>query len=173
MLNKILKSVIGLVLLSFLVFLVLGIPNTQHEMITEIEINAPVEEVYNYVMDIDNNENWLSGFVSADLIKGEKGAVGSEYKVVFLQKGKPMEMKETITDVVPNQKIGFDLSDKMIDGHIDIEFKATGSGTQVKEIHGFHGKSILSRAITKMFSKAIHKGKQEMYDDLKKVIEGN
>lgn len=173
MLNKVLKSFIGLILLSFLVFLILGIPNTKHEMITEIEINAPVEEVYSYVLDMDNNEEWLSGFVSAELIKGEKGAVGSEYEMVFMQKGKPMEMTEKITDIIPNQKIGFDLNDKMIDGHIEMEFQAKNDGTLVTETHTFHGKGILARAITKIFSKAIHKGKQEMYVDLKKVIENN
>jgi hypothetical protein len=93
--------------------------------------------------------------------------------MVFEQKGKLMEMSETITDVVPNQKIGFDLSDKMIEGHIDLVFQEKEGTTLVSETHTFKGKSILARAITKLFSKTIHKGKQEMYMDLKKVIETN
>ena len=56
MLNNILKGIIFIVLASGLIFISLGLGSGKHKTTTSIEINAPIEFVYNYLSSPINYE---------------------------------------------------------------------------------------------------------------------
>jgi len=171
MLNKVLKGIIAFLLLIGLVFIALGLGSGKHKTETSIEINAPIEEVYAFVLDENNSDKWLTGFSSSKLLSGEKGQVGSKYEMTFIYNGKEMKMYETITDVTPNEKLAFELNDKMMDGTVELLFEPTSNGTKVTELHNFQSKGFVAKAMNTLVKGMIKKGKVKMYEDLKASIE--
>lgn len=171
MLNKVLKGIIGFLLLLGLVFIALGLGSGKHKTETSVEINAPVEQVYDFVLDENNNEKWLTGFSKSKLLSGEKGQVGSKYEMTFLYNDKEMKMYETITENIPNEKYAFELNDKMMDGTVELLFEPTANGTKVTEIHNFQSKGFVAKAMNTLVKGMIKKGKAKMYEDLKTSIE--
>jgi hypothetical protein len=61
-----------------------------------IQINQCVEKVLKDFMNPDNLQYWLSGFVSSELISGKAGETGSVSKLKFMERGKVMEVVETV-----------------------------------------------------------------------------
>jgi ATP-dependent Lon protease len=84
----------------FLVAAVLGLIAFAPKEISyniKTEINAPVSKAWEVSMDGDRMKEWLQGFKSAKLIKGEEGQIGSVYELTFTEEGKDMVMEETVT----------------------------------------------------------------------------
>lgn len=167
MLNNLLKILAVLVVISIITLVSLGMNKKPHVVTTEVMIEAPVEEVFAYVSDFEHNKEWVTGFVSADLKKGEPGAIGSEYKLVMLENGKEVEIREEITDVIPNTLIQLAMKSKSVNGQIDIEFEPVSHFvTQVREIHTMHGKNLLARLGIRMYRNQMAEQKQLMYNQL-------
>ncbi|MEW6604689.1 MAG: SRPBCC family protein [Thermoproteota archaeon] len=72
----------------------------------EIDVNAPVEQVYNYSTDLDNQkEAWSPEIVKdAALVSGTKGEKGSMFKIKGHYAGKDEEMRMMVTEKWPNSK---------------------------------------------------------------------
>ena len=69
-------------------------------------INRSPETVWEAFMNPDNLQHWLTGFVAAEHIKGAIGAPGSVSKLKFMERGKQMEVIETVASKSPSAKIG-------------------------------------------------------------------
>jgi len=63
----------------------------------DVIINAPIRKVIDLMEDVDNLKNWQPGLESFVTISGERGMVGSKSKMSYDNKGKKMELIETIT----------------------------------------------------------------------------
>ena len=74
---------------------------------TEVIINAPREKVIEYFDNPENLKKWQPGFISMEHISGEKGEVGSQYKMKYKMRNREIEMIETITKKqLPDQFYG-------------------------------------------------------------------
>ena len=62
-----------------------------------IDIDLPRERVIELFDSVDNLAKWQSGFHSFEHLEGESGQVGAKAKITFLNKGRPMELIETVT----------------------------------------------------------------------------
>lgn len=62
----------------------------------ELDIAAPRERVVELFVDDRNLPCWQPGFVSIEKISGETDEVGSKWKLLYLNRGKEVEMIETI-----------------------------------------------------------------------------
>jgi uncharacterized protein YndB with AHSA1/START domain len=171
MFDKVLKGIIALSLITGLLFLSLGLGNGKHTIKTEIEVNAPVEMVYSYILDDNNAQEWVSGFKSRKLISGEKGQPGSKSELIFIENDRAIKMMETIIEVVPNTKYVFLSENEMMTGQIELQFKPSDGGTLLTEIHQFEVNGFVSKAMTKLALNMIKRGKQEMYETLKLQLE--
>ncbi len=171
MLNRVLKVMIGLVLISFLVFLMIGLPKTNHEITSSFSVEKPIEEVYNYILDVENSEKWLEGFISAKKVKGKRGQVGSIYEISMMEFGKITEKTQTLTALIPHTNIEFEWDKVDAFGSISINLEQAGTATKVNELHNFKGKGFVSRFIIKTFKKFIIKAQATSQENLKKAIE--
>ena len=95
-----------------------------------IVINRPVEEVYDFVTDVEKASQWRSGVVESKKISDEP-AVGATASEVMQFLGRRMETTYEITEYEPNRKFGF----KVISGPVPMEgvytFESVGSGTKL------------------------------------------
>ena len=66
------------------------------EFTCSVTINQPIEKVTELFNNPDNLKEWQDGFVRMEHLIGEPGAVGSQTKLVYLIRGKEMELIETI-----------------------------------------------------------------------------
>lgn len=63
----------------------------------EVKINAPLEKVVRLFEDENNLPKWQEGFISAEIIEGERGKVGLKSKLRYKMGKREIEMIETIT----------------------------------------------------------------------------
>lgn len=173
MLNTILKVILVLVLISGGYFIYLGMTNQEDTTVTTVEIDAPIEMVYQYVSNQTLSKAWLPGLESIERVGQGKMEVGAKYNMVFKEGKRTFEMMETITAIEPNEKFAFDLEDKLMTGHVDVTFASNGDMTTVTETHTFSAHSFAGRAMMGLMKGAIKKGKKDMYNDLKTAVETN
>ena len=91
-----------------------------------ITINQPVEKVWEIFMNPDNLKYWLTGFVSAEHIQGKYWKTGSVSKLKFMERGKVMEVTETVLTAKPNQQYAFKMKHKTFETETDIRFISFG-----------------------------------------------
>ncbi len=73
-----------------------------------MEIDSPLEKVISLFDNPSNLKHWQDGFVSFERIDGKRGEVGSTAKIIYLNKGKRMELIETLMVYnLPKEITGF------------------------------------------------------------------
>lgn len=96
-----------------------------------ITINQPVEKVWELFMNGDNLQYWLTGFVSAEHLNGKMGEAGSVSKLKFMERGRLMEVTETVLIARPHQQYSFMMKHKDFDAETDIRFISFGQRTEM------------------------------------------
>jgi carbon monoxide dehydrogenase subunit G len=71
---------------------------------TSISINKPVEQVYEYLTDVQNQKALNPGIT--DVVMDGGMAVGSRYKIKMTVMGRPFESENEIVALEPNKKFG-------------------------------------------------------------------
>jgi len=131
---RVLKILLGLLFLLAIVLLVVGLTTPkQLEVSKTIEMNAPVDKVFNQVNNLKNWENWSPWYKmepTMDLTYSNNPVGENSW---YKWKGeKTMEGQLTITKVVPNQRIETAIDFKEMGkstGYWD--FKSKGNTTEV------------------------------------------
>jgi len=131
---KILKILLGIILLFAIVLLVVGLTTPKQLSVEKtVEINAPVDKVFDQVNNLRNWENWSPWYKmepTMDLTYSDNAAGANSW---YKWKGeKTMEGQLTITKAVPNQRIetAIDFGEMgKSDGYWD--FKSKGNSTEV------------------------------------------
>ena len=164
-------------MLSFL-FLIIGFIKPSVNYGHEITVNKPIKEAWAVQQDETKLGQWLEGFKSIDLISGEKGAVGSKYKVVVNPgEGQPdFEMTETIVSKkeYDHMKLSFD-SDMMLFDQTTTFTEANGK-TTIKTDSKVKGKGMMMRsmfALMETLGGSFQAQEIKNIEALKKVIEEN
>jgi uncharacterized membrane protein len=92
----------------------------------ELQIDKPVKEVYRVFKDPDNMPHWLTGFQRMEPISGTPGEVGSKSRQIYLERGKTVELIETITAHVPEKHFAGTIEGPGINVLMEIDFIAKG-----------------------------------------------
>ncbi len=94
-----------------------------------VEVDKPIEEAWDVVMDEAKMGEWLEGYKGMELIEGEPLAVGSKHKMIFEENGQELTFTETVTAVDPPKEFSFDFDHDMMRSHIQITLESLESGT--------------------------------------------
>ncbi len=70
-----------------------------------ILVNAPAEKVYNYLVDYKNQPDWIPS--SVEVWGGSEPGVGQSFKWKYKLAGVLIEGVSTVTELVPNKRMGF------------------------------------------------------------------
>jgi uncharacterized membrane protein len=71
-------------------------------------VDAPVEKVYNYLVDYKNQPDWIPSTV--EVWDASEPGVGQTFKWKYKMAGILIEGETTMTELVPNKRIGFKTS---------------------------------------------------------------
>jgi uncharacterized membrane protein len=132
---------------------------------TVVQINQPIEVVFDYLADLRHMTEWAQGITEASLVTGQTGKAGTAYNVVGLVAGRRIAMPLQITGGDPphfytslSQFGPFFVDDRW-------EFTPVGSGTQVRQITTMRADGILG-LVSGLVAKLFHK---RLADDLRRA----
>ena len=108
--KKVLKFVLGLVLVLVLGFFAAGlvIPTLSYE--TSVEVERPVETAWRVFMDGERMSQWMTNLQRVETIAGEPGMVGSQFRLVFDENGEEVVVSEMVTEVRKHGRLLKDLN---------------------------------------------------------------
>ena len=118
----------------------------------KIEIDRPLKDVYAAFANPENMPRWLHGLQRTEQIKGKPGQVGSQMRMIYLERGKTVELIETITAHEPMKYMKGVLTGPGIESAIHMEYVDRGDKTTVISRSEWQSKGIMM-AIMKPFIK--------------------
>ncbi len=136
-----------------------------------ITINKPVEKVWELFMNPDNVKHWLTGFVSSEHISGHVGETGSVSKLKFMERGKLVEVKETVMTATPNQQYTFEMEHNAFQAKTDIRLVSFGNRTEFIQTVEFFPKGFLMKLMMPIVKGAMKKQMANELINLKNFIE--
>lgn len=136
-----------------------------------ITINQPAEKVWELFMNSDNFQYWLTGFVSAEHLSGNIGETGSVSKLKFMERGKVMEVTETVLIAKPNQQYTFMMKHKTFEIETDIRFISFGQRTEMIQTAQFSPKGFFMKLLMLIVKGAMKKRMANELFSFKKFVE--
>jgi len=170
---KFIKYTIGIIIVLVLLFLVLGLikPKVSYECDTIVE--KPTIEAWAVLQDTEKLSEWLPGFQKIEHISGTPGAVGAVSNVYFDNDGESMTIKETITDLVPNESMSMSYESDFMNMDYKIHFTSIDGKTKINSITTAEGNGIISKSIMALMGSSLKKQEETNLSNLKKTIEQN
>ena len=136
-----------------------------------ITINKPVEKVWELFMNPDNLKHWLTGFISAEHISGNVGQAGSMSNLKFKERGKLMEVTETVLVSIPNQQYSFEMEHKSFEAKTEIRLVSLGNRTEFIQMVEFFPKGFMMKIMMPMIKGVMKKQMANELLSLKNFIE--
>ena len=98
---------------------------------------AGVEQVYAYLLDFANAEQWDPGTQSCERVSGD-GGVGSVYRNVSKFMGREVRLTYTTVEAEPPTRVHLVGTNDSFEGHDILGFRAVAGGTEVTYFAEFH-----------------------------------
>jgi uncharacterized membrane protein len=123
-----------------------------------VHINRPVEVVFKFLSNFENNPRWQS--ISVEDRKISKGPVGLgiTYEAITTMLGRRINSEQTIIVYVPNQLVSRKSTSGTFPFEVHLKFEPIEGGTELNamidgEPHGFFklAEPLLERAIKRQF----------------------
>lgn len=175
---KYLRYLIFFFLVLGFLFFVMGFIKPTVKYGHEITVNKALQDAWAIQQDETKMKDWLKGFQSIELISGQKGKVGSKYKVVI--KPEPDQpdfiMTETVVSVKEYDHMTLSLDSEMMVFDQTTSFTENDGKTTIKTESVVKGKGIMMRsmfALMDLFGGSFKKQEVENIENLKKVIESS
>lgn len=134
-------------------------------------VNAPVEKVWGIFMDPDSMQHWLTGFISAEHISGPKVQPGSVNKIRFKERGREIEVIETVLEVRANEQYSFRMEHKSLESLITVRFVSIGQVTEIIQTVQFSAKGFFMKLMMPLMKGGMKKGMLRDLQNLKSFIE--
>ena len=109
----------------------------------QVEVKAPVDEVFGYLADLRHLPEWDRGVESVSQNSEGSVGLGSTFRGIN-PKNHALGVKYTITDYIANQRVAFEIKSAGMQAHTIIETYLIGEGTRVRQTTFLDGASLLS-----------------------------
>ena len=100
----------------------------------QVEIERPIEDVFAYITNFENNPKWQNGMVSCTFTTEPPVGEGSRYTQVAQFMGRTIESKFLVTKFIPNERVEFETTESTFPIQIVRMVSPTSSGTLVRAI---------------------------------------
>jgi uncharacterized membrane protein len=137
----------------------------------EVEINRPVGEVYREFNDPDNLPRWLTGLQRIEPVSGPPGEVGSVSRHVYLEKGRIVELIETVTAVEPEKHFAGRIEGQGVDCAIHVDFIDRGDKTGVRMGSEFRPRGLMMKLMMPFFKGHVRKRQEGDLRKFKELVE--
>lgn len=169
---KRIKIILGVIIFSLTAFLSTGLFVKETTYTTQIQINKPLEEVFEVFNDSSQINNWITDLKSIDPIDLKPEKTGSTYKIVVENKnGEQIILQEKIMAYIPNEKLTLFFRAETMLKTDDYLFSFKNGITTVKNTSICRGNSYLLSCLFPYFKSVFKNQDQEYLNNFKSYIE--
>jgi len=166
------KIILGFLIVLTVAFFSVGLIVKETHYSAKVEVNKPVDEVFQKLNDIESISSWMPEINSVETKLEKPNKVGSEY-IVYLtdNNGNEMTMKDKILAYVPNQKLThlYEVGD-MIKTN-DFNFSSDNNSTTVTLEVSCKTNSYIMSCIFPLFKSRLQSIEQEYLVNFKEFVE--
>lgn len=141
------------------------------DVVHAIEVARPLEEVYGAFNNPGNLPRWLTGLERTERIEGEPGEVGSKTRQVYLERGRVVEMVETITAHEAGRLFEGTLEAPGMHSTLRVEFDDLGDRTGVRFTGSFRPDSVLMTLMAPFLKRVMRKRQAADLATFKRLVE--
>ena len=170
---KFLKYLLGIIAVLVIIFFLLGMIKSEISYTNEIEVNKPLSEAWAVSQDESKMKDWLEGLQKVEHVSGIPGTVGSVSDIYFINEGQEMVIRETITEIVPNESVSMTFTSEFMDMDYKLSMSSKGNKTKINSITTCKGNGMLSKSLIAMMGGTMESQEQTNLESLKKTIENN
>lgn len=102
---KRIKIILGIISGLTLIFFTTGLFVKETNYTTIVEVNKPLENVFETFNQIEDIKNWIPEVKTVNVITKSLGKTGSIYKIVIDANNQEITMTQKIVAYVPNEKV--------------------------------------------------------------------
>lgn len=170
---KILKYILVIIVILLIAFLLMGFIKPELTYDCEIMVDKAVSESWAVAQDEAKMSDWMPGFQRIEHVSGTPGEVGAVSNVYFDDNGKEMVIKETITEIVPNESISMKFENDFMDMDYKMELTPMDGKTKILTSTTAKGNGIFSKSIMALMGSTLKGQEESNLGKLKKTIEEN
>ena len=170
---KILKYVIGILAILALIFLLLGVMKSEITYGYDIIVDKPLAESWAVSQDEEKMADWLPGFQKIEHVSGTPNTVGAVSDVHFINQGKEVVIRETITEIIPDESISMTFTDNFMTMDYTLNMADENGKTKISTNTTATGNGMFSRSIMALMGGMIKGQEETNLANLKRVIEEN
>ena len=170
---KYLKYILGFIAILVVGFFLMGIIKPQLAYDCEVIVEKPANESWAVVQDEEKMSEWLPGFQKIEQVSGTPGTVGAVSMVYFDNDGQQMSIKETITEIVPNESISMTFEDDFMNMDYKMSLTSIDGKTKISSSTTAVGNGTISKSIMALIGGSIKAQEEANLINLKKAIEEN
>lgn len=134
-------------------------------------INSTSQKVWENLMNPNNLKHWLTGLLSVKHLTGTIGEAGSTSQLKFMERGKEIEVKETVLFSNPNQQYTFRMEAATFSTENDIRLVSFGNRTELIQTVQFSPNGFFMKLLTPFIKGEIKKRMLTELLKLKNFIE--
>ena len=170
---KYLKYILGIIAILLIIFITLGLIKPELSYDCEIAVEKPVAESWAVIQDEEKLSEWLEGLQKIEHISGTPGTVGAVSDVHFVSDGQEMIIRETITDLVPNESISMSYTSDFMTMDYTLAMRPVDGKTKINTSTTARGNGMLSKSLMVLIGGSIEGQEETNLSNLKKTIETN
>ncbi|NNL82824.1 MAG: SRPBCC family protein [Winogradskyella sp.] len=170
---KILQYILGIIAFLVIAFFLLGLIKQDVNYDCEIMVDKPLAEAWAVSQDESKMADWLDGFQKVEPISGTQGTVGAVADVHFITDSKDMVIRETITDIKPNESIAMMFTSDFMDMDYKLKMTAVDGKTKISSSTTAEGNGMFSKSLMAIMSGSIKTQEETNLANLKRTIENN
>ncbi|MFC0605512.1 SRPBCC family protein [Winogradskyella pulchriflava] len=170
---KILKYIVIVIAILIIGFLLLGLLKPEVAYDSEIVVNKPLAEAWAVTQDEAKMADWLPGFQKVEHVSGTPGTVGAVSDVYFINEGQEMVIRETITNLVPNETIEMTFTSDFMNMDYKLNMAPMDGKTKITSSTTTVGNGILAKSMMALAGSSIKAQEETNLENLKKAIEQN
>src|SRR5947209_16870420 len=141
-----------------------------HRVTAEIEIELPVDEVFQYVTDPQNQEHWVQAVKEIHDISGPPG-VGQRYTAHAHFLGKSLEQTEEITDFTPGTEYAWRTVKGPVHDVHHFRFEEHDGKTKITVELGVQDLHLLGRMAEPLIVRSARRHQEHSLETLKDLLE--
>ena len=170
---KYLKYTLGVLAILVIGFLLTGLIKNELSYDCEIMVDRSLTESWAVSQDEGKMADWLDGFQKIEYVSGSPGTVGAVSDVYFTNDGQEMTIRETITEIVPNQSVSMTFTSDFMDMDYKLTMKSINGKTKIRTSTTCIGNGMFSKSLLAVMGNSIKDQEETNLSNLKKTIEEN
>ncbi len=166
---KIIKIILGVIVLISLGFFSTGLIVKELEYNTKITIDKPLENVFSAFKNIENQKKWLSEIKNIEIVNKNPQEVGSVYKLT-INNGQDLVMTQKVMTFTPNKNITYRFNSDAMIRLENYSFSSAGNQTKIVQKTTIRSLSYILACTFPWFKSQFQKDSKRCLDDFKKHI---